>query len=1743
MNSLNDSIDEFDNSYSRNYIISTTENEIKINLNPNEVQNVSRVNDEIWIFQNSGEILKIGHFFDQERLLDLIFENNAQESKINLIQLNDSEFFQFTFNEITSSNASHSNEVESIQSNLDQTNTEQNPVATQKTMSARFAVDNTAPIISAEYLETNKILVTVNESSYIEIRNIKDEVIGTGFIQGSGSSVIEIFDNNLKNGGQIFIYATDYYVNTAIKELYVPDTNPPVLTDSYINNNGVVVLIFNENLDSVNVSDLNNFEVFINGSLTVPADISVSGRNVYLSFPTPITKDQSVKISYFDPTTGNDTFVIQDVAGNDSSNFTIEDVRNNSALDPVIITVPKPTDIIFLDDVGNGVNSNGENISELIPFAGITNDNAPDIHGKGLAGHTILVYQDGVLITSTVVNTDGKWSVHIDYLNDGLHTFEFVQQNSGGIRSDTTDPFHFTVGAAENDFNSVNLQLLSQDYALDTINSTQFLNVLDVSDRLNRELQNGSAFSIGQSNLRTMQEPTESVGQVSVKLTDMSFLTVAKSYGVALQRLDADGKWQNYMSAPVNKTGVIASLGTQYALGSIDNDGNTVISFNGLPPGEYRVSTYIVPSELTQFLKNFELENIGGEGTLLGQENQQFLIDAVNRILGSESPSAKQLVSYVNELLKVVNKVTLPISYILDKIADLPIINEILKVLDFLIDTVVSRVVTNTLELFRNIHADVSYSESSYQSDVASGNVLHNDFNNALNSVVTSVAKLINNHVDQEFVIDASGVAYIQGQYGWLTLFSDGNYSYKANVDLGNLGKTETFRYTVRNGLYEEQSELTIKINGGEVKEVLAVDDDAQIQLMVDPTVTELANKSVSAGGLAYIGLGSVLDLDTIKINQVLNLDIQHDTERKITFKAESGGIQVLTDFSLYIYKWNEEFQHFELYKEQKNWFGVALLGGVSDEITYTLGEGKYVALLEPTSGINALYGYTLKTTEDLLLDYTNPVAVYGESKGNVIHDINQNLGSKDYAPNPDLLFVTEVNGQAVIQDQYQDGITIQGLYGTLKINANGDYTYTAYNSKTFNYGDQEHFSYTIYDPILRQSSTANLTITLDYVDFEQNIDTVSAQLHITPGQQYFSNLAQKNDVTQGKKATTGFGVAGIGLGDLISADIISSKPGLNISVKQGQLVSMQFSATGTSAVGLGNVSDLVIYKKNASTGAYELYHLDESFLIVPLAVLGIPLGGIYNTPSSVLFGEGEYVAYLTTGGVSVIGGTTLTADHMTVYDYNQTQSYTGDVQGHLEVDSDSILISVDGVNAQNGNVTIVGKYGTLVVHSDGSYHYVVNNSFNPPNYGKVDTFSYVVKNTQTGLSEVSILNVKIATIDAQSDRVDASGELLYTTAEMTNALNKTSVIYSSGSALSKSNKVQATILDKLAKKLNFDIVESTSSKGLKLSFEGLADITSATIDLSYSLVLVKDAQGRTVNQVIATDSISQKTQASLELTLHDLAAGKYELVLNMPGKAGSLRYYGYDLQVVNEYADQWSLSEDADYSASALTGNILANDSFNESLLSQTILKIGNKTLSLDQSKAGQDITITGQYGVLSVKSDGSYTYTPNGKGGGKEIFVYEIISPTGEKDQASLEILVGKHVMGSSKNDTVESGAADDVFTLGQGNDTVVYDVLNSQDATGGNGFDTWTDFRAGDKIDISALLVGFDGSSNIHDFVSVQTINGNTVVSIDRDGKQYDQNHQVMKDQFESTQLITLKGQDLTLQQLLQNNQIIY
>ncbi|HID0424172.1 type I secretion C-terminal target domain-containing protein, partial [Acinetobacter baumannii] len=97
-------------------------------------------------------------------------------------------------------------------------------------------------------------------------------------------------------------------------------------------------------------------------------------------------------------------------------------------------------------------------------------------------------------------------------------------------------------------------------------------------------------------------------------------------------------------------------------------------------------------------------------------------------------------------------------------------------------------------------------------------------------------------------------------------------------------------------------------------------------------------------------------------------------------------------------------------------------------------------------------------------------------------------------------------------------------------------------------------------------------------------------------------------------------------------------------------------------------------------------------------------------------------------------------------------------------------------------------------------------------------------------------------------------------------------------------------------------------------------------------------------------------------------------------------------------------------------------------------------------------------------------------------------------------------------------------------------------SQDATGGNGHDTVLDFTLGDirtnlqadKIDLSELLIDYSKDvSALAKFITVEQDAGNTTISLDRDGE---------GTMFNSVSLLTLNQVNTTLDELLNNQQII-
>ncbi|WP_244783128.1 BapA/Bap/LapF family large adhesin [Acinetobacter sp. F-1] len=1296
----------------------------------------------------------------------------------------------------------------------------------------------------------------------------------------------------------------------------------------------------------------------------------------------------------------------------------------------------------------------------------------------------------------------------------------------------------------------------------------------------NQPVMGMMALAEGEASSEVINVKSNAIGQIRAEFTNLSLLTVAKAYGIQLQKQDPITKqWELVMSAPLNGSGVIASLGTQHALGAVDND-NYVVTFNGLSEGQYRVVPYKSDSELTKAIEDIGLGALG-DGALLGKDNQKVVLDLVSEALGEDSPSTQGLIEILEGVLTGVNILTTPVSLLLNTLLNLPLIKDVVGLVDLIVDKVVAQLVSNTLSLLNQTQLTAEFTSYFYENSVSVGNVLANDFDQDLTKL--SLLDVTNAFGDvQTFAADQTEQSIsLVGKHGVLIISQDGSYEYKLNPSVhqkdaeGNIipiGKTDVFNYTATNGTLSHANTLTIEINGGEVTQLFAQDDAMNLTLVVDPHVESQTLASKSAFNVAYVGLGSVLDLGLIDPQNRFEINVAAETERHITFKAETGGVQILTDFDLYIYKYDALAKQYKLVDQEEAWFGAALLGGVSEELTKEFDAGQYIVLLQPSRGINALFGYTLETTRDLLLNYSKPLTIEGQAQGNVIADINQE-SQFDNGPNMEATFVISaksltLSGASLVEvhdDQNVLGTQIQGKYGNLTLFADGSYTYTANSTKNFNYGDIDRFEYTIYDAILDQTSTAQLDIQLNLYDVGSDIETVIAHMNIVTENVKLDLKKPQDFVTVDKVAATSFGVAGVGLGAVLDLNLIKAENAISLDVQAGKVVETTFSATGTSAVGIAAISDFVIYKLNEKTKQWELYHQQDQFLLVPLSVLGIPLGGIHNDPLTLALTEGEYKAFLTDRGLKVMGGATLKLDTAYGRDYIEPKSYEATAEGMLfdpAVDQLEV-IKVNGADLPEDN-TVVGEFGTLTVHANGTYTYAADNSLKQPKYGAIDTFTYVMKDKVTGLTSVSVINIKIGSVDAQADTTDINGDVSFTQAGMIlredKFVQKLVTFEDDAKVLGVAGK-DLTIYEE------FTIAPHSEHSENALVFSFDAKANTASVEASYRLVhLTYDEKGEKVEKVISSGSVtaSQKQKlAHFEFELKDLAAGYYFLEMNIQPIAFVTTDYQYSLNGVQNYQDRWMTDSEYDYASAdnIVKGNLLDNDLFSEGLMAQTILRVGNKVLYLDPNVGVQTIEVDGMYGRFVVDKQGNYTYTPNGNGGGREIMTYELMSPTGETDKSTIEINVAKIVNGSDQIEFVSSDAANDVYNMGQGSDTVIFDLLNQHDAVGGNGHDVWSDFTVGqvntdvnaDQIDISALLIGdpIQSLNDLAQYLSVEVKDGNTVISIDRDGTVDLQpvldadGNETLQDvsPFQKQELLTLTNVQTTLEDLFNNNQIIY
>ena len=919
---------------------------------------------------------------------------------------------------------------------------------------------------------------------------------------------------------------------------------------------------------------------------------------------------------------------------------------------------------------------------------------------------------------------------------------------------------------------------------------------------------------------------------------------------------------------------------------------------------------------------------------------------------------------------------------------------------------------------------------------------------------------------------------------------SDGRYS----VRIPSLGNAETVQVTALDRALN-QSEVRY-VTAPLILENLLATADNQAFLQTEFLGTEIANplQHKTSFSLLSADLGPVLAADVVTrvFGAALHFDVAENTQRQLSLKGQSGGVQVGAMYDLHIYKLDQVTGEWVSQYVERNWLKAVLLAGVSGEFEITLDAGQYMMVLGNGLGVSALTGYTLKTVSDLTLDYSQPTGATGEITGNVLQDIDFNHGV-DVLPQGTRILNMQVLNEAGHLDNYvvgaQGTYSVKGLYGVLYIQSNGSYRYEIDADFQLQHSVTEVFSYEVLT-LNGERSTANLNI---QINANRVLETqVDYQLILQPEPSIYAGESLGKVVD--------FSILELELlKPVLGADVLAFKGAMSFNVAEQTLRELTFKGA-SGGIEIGSQYDLMIYKLDPATGNFIQHHVVEDWFKVIL------FGGV-SKHTSLSFTPGQYKVVL--AGKTLIGvlkGTSVEVVDDVIKDYSQplSQTVVNPLSGDLTKDTADQVLKVNQSFINPEGVTEVqGQFGLLSIDRNGEYHYQPYSSSTAA-YGEIESFSYLVRHAD-GRQRIEVINIQINNQHASDD---------------VNALQ-----------LETSNKVFSHTQEDRPHRKAYDYsfkVDADTQTELSLSVKVLSLLGDQRY-LDYRLTNTSTGE-------VQHGVVYGKNPSLEQFKFTDLSAGDYVLSLNLDSSSG----LAGTITSVSVTQNSVYLSEFVSQAPQVVTGNLLDNDL---GLSHFTGISIAEQSIYTGAGQ--QSMQVAGQYGTLTLHINGDYSYQAYGNVSGIEQFEYALNSAVGSQSKAVLEIHVAQHIQASAANETVYSSRADDQLNLGLGQDSLVFNLLDNSSATGGNGTTVWHDFQAGsvhtnpnaDLIDVSALLPSVS-QAQLGDYLSLSYDQASQTLSlmIDRDGQ---------GTQFGAQALLhlTQQSQASSLDELIQNQQILF
>ena len=557
-------------------------------------------------------------------------------------------------------------------------------------------------------------------------------------------------------------------------------------------------------------------------------------------------------------------------------------------------------------------------------------------------------------------------------------------------------------------------------------------------------------------------------GDVRIEVSQTALVAVGDAYRVDV--IDAAG---NVVYSAAGDDQVADALGLD-VLGVVGDDALVAI-VSGLPPGDYRVVVRNDQSLLGGLLDTdvggVSLQELGDSGVVLGAENQEIVLDTVEDLLNDPllglSLNLGTLVARPALELLLDGLVNPTLGDLVGVLTTLTNNLGLNSLLDEIVDAVADNLLSNTLTLLQHTTITTTVTEYEFANEIVTGNVITGAPGVGVDDVAggATVTKVVNSD-GVEVTNPPGGPFVISGEHGILTIYADGHYSYDAYGYVADLGQSEVFTYTLSDGVSFDTATLTINLDGNAVT---AVPDTATAG--VEFEYVETSSGPTAAGSYGTDGLvGLPGEPGTIDIPFTVDANTQVDLT---VYAITGGGLIVGLSYKIEVLDASNAVVASDTFVSVADVLGLSLGAGASLTAN-DLDPGAYTIRVTSASGIPvADFNTAIHLSETITHTDQYTVSSVTSASGDLTD--NDEPGS-----NLTTLQIYDDATSDYVDVDAGTPVTVQGLYGSLEVNADGTYTYTPDNPQAhFDSAVVDSFDYQLTHPSGEIAQTT-LEVTLE---------------------------------------------------------------------------------------------------------------------------------------------------------------------------------------------------------------------------------------------------------------------------------------------------------------------------------------------------------------------------------------------------------------------------------------------------------------------------------------------------------------------------------------------------------------------------------------------------------------------------------------------------------------------------------------